>query len=679
MAGKRLVRTGPTRLVGRLLIVLFFSIVAGVAVGSEAIATPALPAAPWDCKDAPIAAMPDSGLPGFFDPAPDPIPPQGDPFAATRSTTVYDQYGYAGLSWSTYDLGCGGAVRDIEATTDTFLGNFFFSGATWMASATNGIHNKVAHPDEYMAPLDVVVGTVTQRMHERIWSPWGMVAFLGVAALLLAYSLRGHLSSVMTAAAWALLVVAVLSGISQYPTRTASFFDETVTQSIASINQTSAGLTPSAGADPTRAQGALIVDDVLYQAWLRGQFGDPNSAAAQKWGPVLFRESTFSRTEAATASSTPDGIQKMTEQKANDWVTTTQEIQEQDPIAYAAVQGKSKGRAGAGFMAFIGVLFTGLFRLVADLFMFAGLVMLRLLVMFFPAAAVFGVLAPMASIVRRIGNIAGASVINVIAFGAGSAIHTVLIAAILFRADGAGMGVLSFVLCLVVTVAAFIMLMPLLSLTNVLGRPSSTQTLLRRAGRRVRRRHLRRGRHGEGDDDDDEEEDESEEDEDEEEAPRRRSGRRRRRSARRTRPPVEAFGRPATVPLSAPVSAGDPGVHTTDGRDAGHSLPAASRKSGVPVNAQGSADLRPPTESPAPSGGHGVHRPSTAETPHTRDRVVVGVLVDELPTEIRETPATRIHDSHTEVRPDGVGPRLYDPATKQTVLPEAHSRGVADE
>ena len=670
----------------RLAAAAALALLALLGLAGAASASPALPSAPWDCKTAPTASIPDTGLPGFFDPAPDPIPARGDPWATQPSTTLYDQYGYAGLTWNTYDLGCMGGLADVDATIDTFIGNTFMSAGTWLSSATNGIHNRVAHPEQYMQPLDDVVATVTTRLNTAIWSPWGVVAILAVAALLLYYSLHGRLSSVMMAAAWALLVLGIVSGISQYPTRVASFFDQAVTGSIASVNQSSAGLTETAPGDPTRAQGALVVDEILYQAWLRGQFGDPDSPAAKKWGPILFRESTFSRAELAAARAEPDGIQRVTEQKANDWVTTTQEIQDQDPLAYAAIQGKAKGRAGAGFMAFIGALFTALFRLVADLFVFAGLVMLRLLVMFFPAAAVFGVIAPMSTIVRRIGNIAGASVINVIAFGAGAAVHAVAIAAILSHANGTGMGILTLVLCLVVSVAAFILLLPLLSFANILGHSPRGNSLMRTARRSVlgyvvgrkavedgyddtNHRKRRTGKPtvtGEGTDTG--------------EAP---TGVGPARDGRRLNLPVESIGRrydtvtwtQPDIPTSrrdvpgrvtamssalprtsftagtrAPEDTGDPGALVV----AGPSRVPSSRPS-------------PPPGGSEPSGirHQDLYDPSSRSTGDLPAKS--GTLVDELPSGIREIRAVRTHDCHAEVTDAGVQTRFYDAATKQFI------------
>ena len=482
-----------------ILVLLFGGLLIGASPSS---ASPSIPGIP-DCKDAPAPQRPGDGLPGFLDPAPEkPVPP-GDPFAPNPKTSIYNQYGYAGLTWHTYDLGCAGSLGDPGATADTMIGNFALSGATWGIALANGVHNRVAHPEAYMAPLDSVVANVSDRIKTSVWGPWGGVALLGVVTLLLWYSSSGRLSTVTRAAAWAILVLAVLAGVTQYPTRISSFFDDAVTTSVSQINAGTAGLSNlSSASDPAHAQGSLLVDRVLYEAWLRGELGSSTSPAATKWGPALFRETAFSYAEAQQAQD-PIRARELTEQKARDFKATADQIQQQDPTAYLALQGKTNSRGGVGAMALAAMLFTTLFRLVADIFMFAGLVMLRFLVMLFPAVAVLGVMSPMSSIVRRVANMAGASVVNVVSFAAGSAVHTTVISALLAQSDSAGMGLLALVLCLVTTVVAFIVLFPLLSLTNIVGLSSGRRGVgaLKKAGRMVTRYAVTRKAVGDGEGD----------------------------------------------------------------------------------------------------------------------------------------------------------------------------------
>lgn len=136
-------------------------------------------------------------------------------------------------------------------------------------------------------------------------------------------------------------------------------------------------------------------------------------------------------------------------------------------------------------MALVGALFTSGFRLIADIFLLIGLVLLRLLVMFLPAAAVIGVLAPMSSILRRMANLGGAAVINVVAFSVGAAVHTAAISAVLESANGAGMTLMALVLCIVLTLAALILMWPLLSFRLAFGSGGPRKPNMRRLGRHV--------------------------------------------------------------------------------------------------------------------------------------------------------------------------------------------------
>ena len=645
------------------------TILAGLVFGlaGAANASPSIPGVP-DCKDAPTAQLPGGGITGFLDPGPIKAPEPRDPFVANPQTSVYEQHGYAGLSWHTYDLGCGGAVRDVEATIDTATGNFLMSAATWGAAASNGLHNKVAHPEQYMAPLDDVVTAVTQRLHDSIWSPWGATALVGVGVLLLLYSMQGRLSSATSAAAWALLVLAVVAGIGQYPSRVASFFDSTVSSSVSSINAGVSGLTNlPATSDPARAQGGLVVDRVLYDNWLRGELGATDSPAAKKWGPDLFKASAFTWAEARQAEQDPEAGKRIAEKKQENWKKTAAEIQDKDPVAYGYLQGKAGGRAGTGVMVALGSTFTLLFRLVADIFLFAGLVMLRLLVMLFPAIAVVGVLAPMASIVRRVFAMGGAAVVNVIAFSAGSAVHTTIVSAVLSRSTTTGMGVLGIVLCLVTTVAAFIVLFPLLSFTSLLGQ-SGGPRWLKRGGSEVWRYTSRRlaTKHGLEDAEDDREDE-------------KRDGDSVAKSPivitkpvlryRMSHLPSEAFGRPEHPRVRPEERAL---IHPHHLQLTAVEAPRAAGEQEPSLGVRGTnlgADVSTSREDPAYALAatareaiSDVDRPTTSP-----GRALSGVLVDEIPAEAQELP-NLAHDSHTEIRSDGIGPRLYDPDTKRTVL-----------
>ena len=380
-----------------------------------------------------------------------------------------------------------------------------------------------------------------------------------------------------------------MAGVAQYPSRVSSFFDQTVTGTISQVNASTAGLAElPPTADPAKAQGALLVDRLLYDSWLRGELGSVDSATARKWGPALFRASAYTWAEAEQAND-PSRARQLQDRKATAWKDVAARIQDQDPSAYQALQGRSGNRTGVGIMAVCAVGFTSLFRVVADLFMFAGLVLLRFLVMLFPAVAVLGVLSPMSSIVRRVANMAGASVVNVVSFAAGAAVHTTVISALLSRAQQGGMNLLVLVLCLVSTIAAFVLLFPLLSLTNVIGLSAGGRGVhaLRRAGRLATRYGVTRKAVGDG------EHDAGSEAGEEGSvgggvaagAPSASAASRRYRAIQL---PAESFGRPETQ-----VGAAGPGGALAAARRPAAPLPSASVRSreerGGPVAASASA------------------------------------------------------------------------------------------
>ena len=98
-----------------------------------------------DCTDPPTPDMPGEGLPAFFEKTPDPLPEPGDPFAKGSRTTIYEQYGYAGLRWHTYDLGCGpDAARNPDAVIGTALSNWINNIPISMSALTSSVTEEVS-------------------------------------------------------------------------------------------------------------------------------------------------------------------------------------------------------------------------------------------------------------------------------------------------------------------------------------------------------------------------------------------------------------------------------------------------------------------------------------------------------------------------------------------------------
>jgi hypothetical protein len=239
----------------------------------------------------------------------------------------------------------------------------------------------------------------------------------------------------------------------------------------------------------------------------------------------------------------------------------------------------------------------------------------------------------MSAIVHRVANMAGASVVNVVAFGAGAAVHTTVVSALLSRAQLGGMNLLILVLCLVSTLVAFVILFPLMSLTNIVGMSSAGRGAhaLRDGGRLAGRYAMTRRAAADGGRDADLVGSSTDERQGGDVDPLRATGQSRR--LRRISLPAEGFGRPeqSAERREVPGAAGTP-----IGRGP---IPVAALSAGQAERTRGSL-----TSSLVP---------------------LEGVVIEHPPSLIPET--TVVHDAETIIASDGVGPRLFDPATKSSV------------
>jgi hypothetical protein len=171
---------------------------------------------------------------------------------------------------------------------------------------------------------------------------------------------------------------------------------------------------------------------VLYRQWLRGEFGNPDSAAAKKYGRDLFDAQAYSRNERAVLDRNPSGAFFAEQNKNNKFNQVAGKIKAEDPVSYDNLSGHGHSRMGAGFVAVAVALPTAGFRAVADLLVFAARIIIRLLVIFFPALAIAGVL--MVGPVRTAFVAGAAAVVNSVVFSVGAGLN-VLAANILLGPD----------------------------------------------------------------------------------------------------------------------------------------------------------------------------------------------------------------------------------------------------
>ncbi len=378
-----------------------------------------------DCKQAPPASRPDSGMAGWFlrQPA---NPSTKDPFAADAAVSTYDVYGYAALNYATYDLGCGpDAVRDPSALTTNTIANLLYSPALWLVALDNSVREYAYQPSSMWGWTDDLVERASSALAERVFNVWGVLV-LGIVGLWLLWGARGgNISAAVTTAGWALLVMALVSAVAAWPLSASRAADDTLT---GALGQVSGAMNASVGSPdddrpPAVRASGVMTKTVLYQQWLRGTLGSADSDVAKKYGPQLYQARAISWHEAKQMQGKPDTRSAIFAEKAKLWETTAEKIKAEDPEAYEYLVGrKGTERVGAAMLALISAIVVTPFDLMASVLVLVAFLIIRLAVAFLPAIGTIGILRPASGPLRAMLRTVVAAIINCVIFGVGSAV-----------------------------------------------------------------------------------------------------------------------------------------------------------------------------------------------------------------------------------------------------------------
>lgn len=383
-----------------------------------------------DCTEAPTPDMPGEGLAAFFGKTPDPLPAQEDPFAAGARTTIYEQYGYAGLRWHTYDLGCGpDAARNPDAVIGTALSNWINNIPISMSALTASV-TEVAFEPTFLNIFDPAIAQISGALHRSLFATWvpAFIALLGIGILVKAR--RSALATTAAAVGWALMVVLIATAIFRWPVASGHFADSTVTSTLGSVVNGIDGR--HTDVKPAVAVASNVQESIFYKAWLAGTLGSTDSATAKKYGPELFKAQALTWHEADVVQHDPEQGKQIIETKKDDWKTVASEIKSSDPSAYEHLTGKrSDTRVGYAILSMVAALLALPFLLVAALLLLGSFLIVRLAVMMFPAFATLGVFPTGRSLVIGIGRTVGAALVNSIIFGVGAAVTIRVIGLIL--------------------------------------------------------------------------------------------------------------------------------------------------------------------------------------------------------------------------------------------------------
>ncbi|MCD2192949.1 hypothetical protein LQ327_06040 [Actinomycetospora endophytica] len=429
-----------TRSARALLVVV--SLVGGlILVGGTASAQA------FDCKAPPDPDRPGTGLVGSLDPAPIGVGTPG---------SVYDEVGYAGQVWWTYDLGCGpGGARDPAAATDTWLGNQVFDVAKLIVGGVNWAHYLIARGSSLLTPLDTVIQTGTRAMYEAVFTTWAGVALAALAAIMLVLAMRGELAQQARRGLVAVLALGLAAAAYAAPIQWSRSLDGVLLDGVTAMQQ---GFLRQVGVGDQNTLPTVLTDQIVYSNWLRGEFGSADVPQARDLGRPLLQAQTFTKVEVATGQ---DG-QAQADAKKQQFTDVANKVGDR----YSYFQGRSGSRVGAGALALIQAACIALFQLMSKVLVLVSMLMIRLLVMVAPALAVVALIKP--EVLPAMLRIGGAALVNTLLVGALAGLHSLLVIS-LFR-PGSGVDTwLGLLVTGVVTVILWAVSRPFRRLTSMVS------------------------------------------------------------------------------------------------------------------------------------------------------------------------------------------------------------------
>ena len=460
-------RGGAGRMTRRLPLALLVGLVFSLLVMAPQASATEVRALGLDCKESPTPDMPGQGLAAFFDRPPKELPPPGDPFIEDSPTTIYEQYGFSGLRWNTYDLGCGPDVsRSPDAVIGTAVSNWIVNLPIALAGLTASI-TRVAFNPTFLDVFDPALTRVSDALHQNLFASWvpALIAVLGV--LILFRARRSSLATTAAAVGWALMVVLVATAVFRWPVAAGHFADQTVTSTLGSVVNGLGG--DEARVDPGVAVASNVQESLFYESWLAGTLGSTDSATARKYGAELFKAQALNWHEARIVQEDPERGAQIIEDKRERWGELADEIRDSDPTAYEHLTGKrSDTRIGYAMLSAVGALLALPFLLVSALLLLGSFLIVRLAVMLFPAFATLGVLPAGRGLVLGLARTVGAALVNAVVFGIGAAITIRVLGLILDPASRLPMW-LSFVLLPLFGFVMWVALKPFRRLTHMVS------------------------------------------------------------------------------------------------------------------------------------------------------------------------------------------------------------------
>lgn len=379
-----------------------------------------------DCS-APNPERPGSGLVGALD------PPQGQGLEGSP----YLKYGYAGEVWNVYpgdcvDGGGGGGISDAMAlpdpgtSIDNWLGNQTFNVAKNIVGATNALHYTVMEGG-LLSPLYSAVKSGAETVYNNVYAQ-----LFGVAALLLALVMfrniwRGDLATVGKRGLFALGAV-WLAASSLALLRYYDDIDNAIVQTTTNIQS---GFVDQSEDKVTRhVLPTQLHHEVVYDNWLRGEFGSPDSPQAADYGTSLLDAQSFTWSQIREGD---DAKQSVIDDKKQSYKDTAKQL----GPATGYFTGEDGSRTGSGVLAMGQGIVYSLFQLFAKAAVLLAQVLIRLFTLTAPLLGLIAIVHH--DLLRRVARVMGGVAFNLLVLSVLAGVHVVLLQAIFDAGDSLSM------------------------------------------------------------------------------------------------------------------------------------------------------------------------------------------------------------------------------------------------
>ncbi|MGB3438767.1 MAG: magnesium transporter [Actinophytocola sp.] len=405
---KRRGTANPARRRGRIA---SLAIVAGI-LGMQAIfGSPAM-AQQQDTSCAPFPERPGAGMVGAIDPS------QGNGEAGGPYTndkfpnSPYLDHGYAGMVWHVYDPNCQQplSISDPSVTIDTWAGNELFNIGKNIVGATNSLHYTL-YNGGVLGGLNEQIGAAANAIFDNIYTQLFSVFMLVLAVLMFRQIWRGDLASVSKRGLFALggmwLAASTLVLVNNYDA-----IDRLIVETTTGIQN---GFRDP---DEDRIQRDVLPTElhtrIVYENWLRGEFGQPDAPQAEEFGRPLLAAQAWKWDDLVSGNDANDQAEAA---KRAEY----QRIYNELGSAQGYFSGTEGSRTGSGFLAFFQSLVYSLFQFLAKLAVLLAQLLLRIFTL---AAPVIGLVALVHhDILRKVGKAVGAVVLNVLILAMLAGIH----------------------------------------------------------------------------------------------------------------------------------------------------------------------------------------------------------------------------------------------------------------